>query len=386
MAESKILVTGASGFIGGRIVERLALDHDTAVRAMVRSWSRAARVARFGIDIVAADMMVPDQATVAIRGITHVIHCAYTDDPLVVVEGTRNMLSAALGAGVQRFVYLSTAEVYGPHAAGTIDETRPVERRGNRYADAKIDAEALCREFGRRGLAVTILRPSIVYGPFGKAWTCNIAKRLQSGRWGEFQKYGDGFCNAVYVDDLLSAILLALEHEAAPGNTFNINGPEVVTWNEYFRRFNDALKLPGLTTKTAARSAIRTAAIAPLMRIADAMMARFGDRLLKIYLRGGMVSRQMQRVKTLLQATPSQRELSDLYCRRAIYTDGKAREELGYSARFDLARGLTLSALWLTTGGFVERGASAARPSALQIDKPDVANKSRYMERIAASR
>jgi nucleoside-diphosphate-sugar epimerase len=386
MAESKILVTGASGFIGGRIVERLALEHVAPVRAMVRSWSRGARVARLGVDIVAADLMVPDQVAAAMRGVTHVIHCAYTDDPDVIVEGTRNILAAALSAGVKRFVFLSTAEVYGAHAEGTIDETMAVEHCGNRYADAKIDAEALCRESGRRGLQATILRPSIVYGPFGKAWTCNIAKRLQSGQWGEFQKYGDGFCNAVYVDDLVSAILLALGHEAAAGNTFNVNGPNVVTWNEYFRRFNDALELPRLSTRSAARSALRTAAVAPLARFAEAMMARFEDRLLKIYLRGGLLSRPMQRVKTLLQSTPSQRELGDLYCRRAVYSDEKARRELGYRSEFDLECGLALSALWLTSGGFVENETPAWHPSALEVFQRNGANKSRCKEHIAASR
>jgi nucleoside-diphosphate-sugar epimerase len=382
MSEAKVLVTGASGFIGGRIVERLFLDHAAPVRAMVRGWSRSARVARFGVDIVAADMMVPDEVAAATRGVTHVVHCAYTDDSEVIVTGTRNMLSAALAAGVERLVFLSSAEVYGPHAAGTVDETAPVRHTGNRYADAKIDAESLCREFNARGLSITILRPSIVYGPYGKAWTCNIAKRLQSGQWGEFQKYGDGYCNAVYVDDLVSAIILALQREAADTGTFNVNGPELVSWNEYFRRFNDALALPPLATKSAARSALRTAAVAPLARIADGMMARFEDRMMEIYLRGGIASRMMQRAKTVLQSTPSQRELGSLYRRRAIYADAKARNQLGYAPKFDLERGLALSALWLTTGGFVE---AAEDLPTCRITTGEAVDESMCLKRITVS-
>jgi nucleoside-diphosphate-sugar epimerase len=354
MAERRILVTGASGFIGGRVVERLVLEGMAPVRAMVRAWSRAARVARFDIDVVAADLMVPDQVDAALRGVTHVVHCAYTDEPTVIVEGTRNVLTAALAAGVERLVFLSTAEVYRPHLVGEVDEASRIELRGNRYADAKIGAEELCREFGARGLRCTILRPSIVYGPFGKAWTCNIAKRLQSGQWGEFERYGDGYCNAVYVDDLVSAIILAMDCEAAAGNTFNVNGPEVLTWNAYFRRFNEALGLPPLTQKSAAQSAIRTAAVAPLVRVADVAMSRFGEQLAEIYLRGGVLGRMMHRAKTVLQSTPSHRELGELFSRRAIYTDEKARTGLGYRPQFDLDRGLALSALWLNSGGFID--------------------------------
>ena len=140
MPEPKVLVTGASGFVGGRVVERLALERTDGVRALVRCWSRAARVAKFPIDIATGDIMLPRQVAAAVEGVTHIVHCAYTDAPEVIIQGTRNLLAAALDARVEGFVYLSTAEVYGPHAAGTIDESAPVQRTGRAYADAKIDA------------------------------------------------------------------------------------------------------------------------------------------------------------------------------------------------------------------------------------------------------
>jgi nucleoside-diphosphate-sugar epimerase len=354
MTSSRTLVTGASGFIGGRVVERLALRGGTEVRAMIRDWSRAARVARFAVDVTVGDVTNLDDVQAAMRGVTHVVHCAYTDDPQVIVEGTRNLLTASLAAEVERFVFLSTAEVYGPDVNGTIDESTLATPSGRAYADAKIDAERLCRSFAQRGLPVTILRPSIVYGPYGKAWTVRIAKRLQSGQWGEFQEHGDGVCNAVYVDDLVSAILIASRHPAAVGDVFNINGSEVVTWNEYFRRFNEALRLPPLARKSAKRSALKTAAVDQASRIADWLLERFADKLMEIYLRGGMLSRIMARVKTVLQSTPTQHELGDLFSRPATYCDDKARRLLGYSPKFDLDRGVKLCALWLTNDGFVE--------------------------------
>jgi nucleoside-diphosphate-sugar epimerase len=347
-------VTGASGFIGGRVVERLALEKTDSVRAMIHQWSRAARVARFPIDIVVADIVSPEACREAVNGVTHVVHCAVADASAVIVEGTRNLLEAALAAGVERFVYVSTSEVYGARVSGNIDETAPTKHTGRAYGDAKSDAENLCREFHLRGLATTSVRPAIVYGPFGRSWTIGMAQRLQSGRWSEFEGYGDGMCNAVYVDDLVSAIFLAARHPAAVGEAFNVNGPKIVTWNEYFRKLNAAMQLPPLPRKSAGESARRSAVMSRVDAVIRSFVHRFEDRLMEIYLRGGVASRIMKRVKTILDSTPSPSELGDVYSRRAIYVDKKARDVLGYSSKFDLEKGLALSVLWLARNGYIE--------------------------------
>lgn len=371
MSESTVLVTGASGFVGGRIVELLAMGDGAQPRAAIRAWSRAARVARFPTDIAICDIMNRQQVAAAMDGASHVVHCAYTDDPQVISEGTRNLLTAARDADVKRFVFLSTAEVYGPHVTGDVDERSLRHYSGRAYADAKIDAENLCQEFGRRGLPVVILRPSIVYGPFGKSWTIGVAERLKSGRWAEFDKYGDGFCNAVYVDDLASAVFLALGEADAAGQVFNVNGPEVGTWNQYFRRFNDALGQPPLRAKGATSSALRSAAMDRLSAVTYYFVEKFYDRLMEIYLRGGPTSRLMTRVKTMLNSTPSTKELEDLYSRRAVYVDDKARELLGYRPAFDLDEGLRTCVLWLAHHGLVDGSAITPPRAALPLESPE---------------
>ena len=110
MASRKtVLVTGAAGFIGGRVVETLCLSGSANVRAGIRRWSSAARIARFPVEIVLCDIMDEEQVAQAMAGATSVIHCAKASNRDVIIQGTNNLLDAALRLDVERFVHLSTA-------------------------------------------------------------------------------------------------------------------------------------------------------------------------------------------------------------------------------------------------------------------------------------
>lgn len=365
------LITGASGFIGGWLTEAMWLSGDREPRAGIRRWSSAARIARFPVDIVPCDIMDPAQASRATTGATAVVHCAYTDEAKVIVEGTGNMLAAALDAGVERFVYLSTAEIYGG-AEGVVDEQCPPRPSDREYPDAKIEAEKLCWEFAARGLPVTVLRPSIVYGPFGGSWTVKLAARLQSENWGTFEAFGNGICNLVYIGDLIRAVELALERDEAAGEAFNVNGPERVTWNEYFEAFNHALGLPPLPAIPTGRARTEVALKDVARKMSGFLLDRYGDALMKLYLRGGIANRLMKRMKRSLVASPSGFELRNLYTRQAYYSCEKARRLLGYAPSVDLATGLRLTASWLDHHGYLRRppptsplaaAADSARPA-----------------------
>lgn len=343
----RVLVTGASGFLGGRVVETMALGDQYAPVAALRGWSRAPRVARHPVEIRLCDINDSYQVDRAVADVDAIVHCAKTDDHESIVCGTRNLLEAAERHGVGKFVFLSTAEVYGPAVSGNVRETEPTEPTGRVYGDAKIEAERLCAAFSARSVATTVLRPSLIYGPFSASWSIDLAKRLQSGNWGMFDQSGDGIANLIYVDDLVDAILRCIENEAASGEVFNVNGPDHVTWNEYFEEFNQTLGLPPLKRISVTRSRLRTRFMDAVGCVADKILDRYEDKLMEIYLRGGIASRVMRRVKGELNSTPTGTELHDLFGRTAFYDDSKIRNGLGFQPAYSLQRGLSMTVAWL---------------------------------------
>jgi nucleoside-diphosphate-sugar epimerase len=347
-----ILITGGGGFVGSRFSEIIHLTRFAHARVGVRRWSGAARAARFPVDIVLCDVLDRRQVAEAMKGVNVVVHCAVGGDE-VIVDGTRNVLEAATRAGVARVVHVSTAEVYGPDVSGHIDETWPHTPTGNPYADAKIEAERLVWEHDSRGLPVTVFRPSIVYGPWSEQWTAALAQRLQSGRWGRYERYGDGTCNLVYVDDLVAVALKSIDEDKAVGQAFNVGGPDLVTWNEYFDRFNAAMGLPPLEDRSASRTKLGSTFTGAIGGAALAVVARHGDAVMRIYQRGGPVAAGMKRLRRWLRDNPSSSELERLYSRKAFYDSAKAERLLGWRPTIDLDRGLRLSTDWLRYAGLL---------------------------------
>lgn len=232
-------ITGASGFIGRVLVERLRAERP--VRVLVRRLDAVAdRWERLGVEIVVGDLA--DDAALArlVQGSDAVFHCAAfmgKSDPQrsydVNVTGTARAARAALAADVRRFVYVSSISVFGATAApgGVITERARPRRvhRLNAYARTKHLGERVVRRLGATdGLAYTVVRPTNVYGPGSGPWFQQLAAMLARVPIA----FGDIPVDVVYVDDVADALVLAAGSPGAVGEVFHV-GHEMVPMNRF---------------------------------------------------------------------------------------------------------------------------------------------------------
>lgn len=314
MSGRRILVTGASGFIGGRVVEKLVRERGEQVRALVRDVAGAVRIARFPVELVRGDVTDPASVRAAASGCHAIIHCAHgnrgsaTERRVVNVEGTRNVLDAAVAAQVDRTVHLSTVMVYGLTPERVLTEAAPRRRLGEPYADSKLEAEEVALGYrANTGLPLVIIQPTAVYGPFAPSWTTRVIERLRAGIVPLIDG-GTGICNVVFIDDLAEAVLLASEREEAIGEEFLVSG-QAVSYRALFGRYSEMLG-GGRTTSISADEALRDWELDPLD-------VRFQS----------------------LTTTVDTR---------------KARDRLGYQPAFDFDAGMDLTERWARWAGLLQ--------------------------------
>ena len=346
------LVTGAGGFIGGWMAETIFLQKQHNVRAGLHRWAGAARLSRFQMDLAICDIMNPDQLDQVMDGITHVIHCAKGPSPESMINGTRNVIDAAARRGVKHVVHLSTAEVYG-NPTGIVDETHALVKTGNPYADAKLEAEQVCAEYIQKGYPLSIVRPSIVYGPFSKTWSVSIGEKLKSGNWGIFKGNGDGICNLIYVSDLVKEVLSISQNERAIGQSYNLNGPDRLTWNEYFARFNDALGLPALKVIEPESAKMKASIIDPMRTAAKFARDHFEKQIKSLAASFSPAKSAMKYLEGIIKSAPRMVDF-DLFNRNAVYPDDKVRDLLGYQPQVNLDTGLSLTVAWMKQVGLIK--------------------------------
>ena len=339
-----VLITGAGGFIGGRIAEVIHCSGQMRVRAAVRRWSSAARIGRFDMEIVQSDVMNPVSIAEAMKGVDLVVNCAWGSGE-VNRGGTRQVLEAAKQAGVKRVVHMSTVSVYG-NRNGPVDESVAIAHSGNEYGDSKIDTEAICWEYAQLGLEVVVLRPTVVYGPFSENWTVEFVQRMASGQWMMPREYCEGIANLVYVDDVVGAVIRGLRSVTGANEAYNVNGPELdITWNRYFDALNAALDLPPLKPAGRATARMASTVMQPVRTGAKMLLRRFEAPILELYKKNALAKAAMKLAESAIRKTPTLAEYA-LYSRTDSYPTSKAERLLGYKPAFEIAGGVALSAAW----------------------------------------
>ncbi len=223
-----ILVTGSTGFVGRHLVPEL-LAGGRPVRALARTLARARDLATAGAEVVRGDLLDPESMARAVQGCSAVVHLAAvadSSDPelneAVNVGGSHTLVAACLQHGVSRIINISST------CAG-----RSMQ---DAYGETKARAEA---EFDREGLEVTHLRPSMIYG-HGSAEFDLFAKVVHKAPRVPIPGDGSARIRPVYVLDAVALIIAALDRDAAVGQTYDVSGPEQISFDQFIELLGEA--------------------------------------------------------------------------------------------------------------------------------------------------
>ena len=316
----RVLVTGASGFVGGHLCPEL-LSEGWAVRAVVRSTEAAAKLPR-GVEPFYVSEIGPETDwREGLEGVDVVAHLAgrahvtneESADPLdayreINVGGTRRLAEACAGAGVRRLVFVSSVKAVGEGSPTAYTEEGP-RRPEDAYGVSKMEAEdALAEVADRTGLEAVVLRPPLVYGPGVKA---NFRMLMGLVRKGTPLPLGlvKNERSMVYVRNLAATVSLCLEHPAAAGEAFFVADGESPSTRELVVRMGRLMKRPARLVPVPV----------PLLRLGGRVTGRAGqiDRLV------GSLTVSTAKIRRLLGWSPrfsldeGLRETVDWYASRA---------------------------------------------------------------------
>lgn len=332
----KVLVTGATGFTGGRLAEMLAERGDTVV-ALAREGSRRAHLEAINAEVVTGDVRSYADVRRAMQGCEAVYHIAalyrsakhpdsvYHD---VNVRGTEHVLRAARELGVGRVVHCSTVGVHGKVKALPVDENAPFAP-GDIYQETKLQGELAAKRAMDDGQPVVIARPAGIYGP-GDLRFLKLFRTIQSGK---FRMIGSGrvVYHYTYIDDLCKGFMACAEHPAAArGGTYILCGRAYHAIDEVSRIVSACVGTP-----------LRRGRIPvwPVMLAAtgcEAMCKAFGIE------------------------PPLHRRRLDFFIKDRAFSGAKAEAELGFVAEVPLDEGFRRTAAWYFREGLLSGEAPAS--------------------------
>jgi nucleoside-diphosphate-sugar epimerase len=302
-------VTGGSGFIGGKLVERLVRE-GTAVRALARSESSARRVEELGAEAVRGEL--GDRASLAAGAARAEVafHLAahlgewgpWADFERGNVEGTQNALGACAEAGVRRFVHCGTeAALMAGEPLVHVDETAPLRPDSPApYPATKARAEQAVRNASREGFETVVLRPRFVWGEGDTTLLPEMVETIEAGKWA-WVGGGRNVTDTTHVDNVVEGLLLAAER-GRPGEAYFVTDGEPVVFREFVTAL---LQTQGVE---APNRSLPTWTAAPMARLAEAAW----------------------KVLPLRGAPPMTKFRSWLLTQECTIDISKARAELGY--------------------------------------------------------
>ena len=322
----RVLITGATGFIGGRLAQRLAQDEGAVVTGIGRQLDRVPFLAEAGVNLQRADLRDTAVLRPLLTGQEIVFHAAAllsrkratpAAAEAINVQATQDLLRLADEAGICRFIHISSINAYGPPQREVVDESHPLNtRQRDVYGRSKaIGEEAAWATAAGLGLEMAVARPGMVYGPRGLSWSLKMVQVMQRGLPVIFGD-GQGYASPVFVDNLIDGMLLTAVSPQAPGEAFNFVDPPV-NWHTFFNYYG-------------AMCGRKPRAI-PIW--AAKILALASEKLdLKL---------------------PLTRDRLKYYVQQAVFPTTKAETLLGYRPRIDIGDGMKRTEVWLREAGFL---------------------------------
>ncbi len=321
----EILVTGGNGFVGQHVVRAL-LDRGDRVRVLALPDENASGLEERGVAVHRGDICQPETLAKPMEGAEGVLHLAammHVWRPLrhylaVNVTGTENVCKAAQTAGVCRFVHMSSSSVYGMAWGEPVDEGFELSPFRDPYPVSKANSDkTVQRMIAEEGLPAVIIRPDQIFGPGDRLHFGGTADRLRTGR-GIIVGRGDNALPLIYVDDAVQGLLLALDHERAVGQAFNVTNDQPLTQLEFLQAIADEIGARPSWIHLPYRSLYFAAYAAEHLASARGAWHRPPITRLGVAFMGSDVR----------------------------YSNGKARRELGYTSGVALRDGVRLAASW----------------------------------------
>lgn len=321
----RTLVTGANGFVGSWLCRKL-LQRGDAVRGLVRVTSNLSLLEGVPIEQTIGSLDDPTSLAMATRDVDVVFHvaAAVTDWGTldwfrrVNVEGTRNLIEAAVQNEVKRFVFVSTIAVHSFIDAQEMTEESPQLPTPFPYSQSKREAEAVVMDYHDAGkIEVSIVRPGDVFGPCDQTALLRMAPMLEAGMMAHVAG-GKKLGAFTYVENLVDGIILAGTVDRAAGEAYVITDGIRLTWRAYFDKLTDALDLPRPRFSAP-----------PALAYAIASILAFIYRLLRIKSR-----------------PPITRYLVDHMTNHVHFSIEKARRNLGYEPQVGIDEAIARTAAW----------------------------------------
>lgn len=325
----KALVTGASGFTGGHLCRRLARE-GYQVRGLVRDLQRAPDLQRIGVEPVVGDLRDPEALRKAVQQVDVVYHIGALYRPGKAsprdmwetnVEGTRNILDAAVSAGVKRFVHCSTIGVHGGIKNSPATEDAPYGP-GDPYQESKTEGELLALRYMAEGrIPIVVFRPAGIYGP-GDLRFLKLFRAIKRRR---FIMLGSGevHLHMIYIDDLIDGILLCSTRENSPGGVYILGGEAAASLNH----------IVGL-----------------IAEVLGVRPSRLHFPVAPVYYAGYLCELVC---KPFGIEPPLYRRRVDFFRKNRAFDVSKAKRELGFQPSIDLKTGIALTADWYRKQGLL---------------------------------